>query len=60
MLYKVFDFKCPQCGHILADQMFDEKNEPIPTCPECDEVMEKQIGTDWVPMVSWSQWNAAR
>ena len=58
MSYKVFDFKCPICGYVLENQMYDEEHEPIPFCPECETLMEKQIGTDWVRHISWSSWNA--
>jgi len=39
--------------------MIDETREPPPVCLKCQEVMEKQVGTDWVRHISWSQWNAA-
>ena len=57
MLYKVFDFKCKKCDHLVVNYMIDEKEEKPPICPECGGKTEKQVGTDFVRHVSWGQWH---
>lgn len=43
----IFDYVCKTCGERKNEIMSIKEYEaaPLPTCPTCGEVMEREIGT---------------
>lgn len=42
-MYKVFDFKCDQCGHTEDDVMI--KHDNYPDCSKCNSKMTKLVAS---------------
>ncbi len=40
----MFDFKCPECGHISENKIIKIKEKRIINCPICNTEMKQLIG----------------
>ena len=59
-MWRAFDYKCKNEKCIAynkkEEHLVDDKDREEPLCPECKQLMERQIGSIGSRHISWSLW----